>query len=156
MELVEATAGDLDALVERWYDLASAMEPYDELNELAYATVGEVSEDGFRDHLDDEDVTDYLLVHGGETVGFLTLREGHHPSRRYSHYLRVVNLAVDEDHRNRGHGTAALERVEELARERGCDHLKVGCEWHNEDARRFYRDAGFRPRRVDYARPLEE
>ncbi|WP_255191257.1 GNAT family N-acetyltransferase [Natronobeatus ordinarius] len=155
MELVEATADDLDALVERWYDLAKRMEEYSELNELVYADVHEVSDDGFRAHLDDEDVTDYLIVHEGETIGFLTLCEGRHPSRQYSKYLRIVNIAIDEDDRSRGHGTAVIERVKELARERGCDHLKVSCEWQNEGARRFYRDTDFQPKQVDYAQPLE-
>ena len=155
MELVEATADDLDALVERWYDLASAMESYDDLNELVYADVEEVPEEPFREQLDDEDVTWYLVVHGDETIGYVTLREGQHPSREYAQYLRIVDLKVDEDHRNQGHGAAVVERVKDLARERGCDHLKVGCEWENEGARRFYRDTGFRPRQVEYAQPLE-
>ena len=155
MELVEATATDLEALVDRWYDLATEMEKYSELNELDADAVDGTVEDGFRAHLDDEDVTDYLVVHGDETIGFVTLREGRHPSREYSQYLRIVNLAIDESHRNQGHGTAVVERVKELARERGCDHLKVSCEWHNEDARRFYRDTAFRPKQVDYAQPLE-
>ncbi|WP_435064779.1 GNAT family N-acetyltransferase [Halobaculum sp. EA56] len=155
MELVEATAADLDALVERWYDLATAMAEHSELNELAYADVEAVPDDGFRAHLADDEVTDYLVVHDGETIGFLTLREGRHPSRTHSRYLRIVNVAIDEEHRGRGHGTAVVDRVKGLARERGCDHLKVACEWENEGARRFYRDAGFRPKQVDYARPLE-
>jgi ribosomal protein S18 acetylase RimI-like enzyme len=155
MEIREATAEDIDALVDRWYALAESMEPYDELNELASAGVADVSGDGFRAHLDDEEVSDYLVVHEDETVGFVTIREGHHPSREHSQYLRIVNLAIDEDHRNRGHGTAVVDRVKEMARDRGCDHLKVSCEWNNEGARRFYRDAGFRPKQVDFAHPLE-
>ncbi|WP_440008373.1 GNAT family N-acetyltransferase [Halomicrococcus sp. SG-WS-1] len=155
MKLVEASAEDLDALVDRWYSLASTMEAYDDLNELAYTDVDEVPDDGFRSHLDDEDVTDYLVVHEDETIGFVTLREGHHSSRQYSQYLRIVNLAIDEDHRNRGHGAAVVDRVKEIARDRGCDHLKVSCEWQNEDARRFYRETGFHPKQVDYAQPLE-
>lgn len=155
MELVEATAADLEALVDRWYDLAKAMEEHSELNELAYAEVSEVGEDGFRAHLEDEVITDYLIVHDGETIGFLTLREGHHPSRQYSQYLRIVNIAIDDDYRNQGHGTAVVERVKELARERGCDHLTVSCEWENEAARRFYRSTDFQPKQVDYAQPLE-
>ena len=131
------------------------MEDYSELNELVYTDVDEVPEDGFRDHLEDDAVTDYLVVRDDETIGFLTLREGRHPSRQYSRYLRVVNLAIDEACRGRGHGTAVLERVDELARERGCDHLKVSCEWQNEGARRFYREAGFQPKQVDYVQPLE-
>lgn len=155
MELVEATVDDLDALVTRWYSLAKAMEPYDELNELSYASVDEVPDDVFRANLDDEDVTDYLVVHEEETIGFVTLSEGDHPSRQYSRYLRIVNLAIDEAHRNRGYGTEVVERVKELAHDRDCDHLKVSCEWHNEDARRFYRETEFRPKQVDYVQPLE-
>lgn len=155
MEFVEATADDLDALVDRWYDLAKAMEEYSDLNELVYADVDDVPDDGFRDHLDDEAVTDYLIVEDRETIGFLTLRAGHHPSRQYSQYLRIVNLAIDEDHRSQGYGTAVIERVKELARERGCDHLKVSCEWENTGARRFYRETDFRPKQVDYVQPLE-
>ncbi|MDG5761705.1 GNAT family N-acetyltransferase [Natronococcus sp. A-GB1] len=155
MKLVEATADDLEALADRWYDLAEAMEKHSELNELDADLTEETAEDGFRAHLEDEDVTDSLVVHDGETIGFVTLREGYHSSRRYSKYLRIVNLAIDEDHRSQGHGAAVLERVKELARERGCDHLKVSCEWENEDARRFYRKSGLQPKQVDYAQPLE-
>ncbi|WP_049996199.1 GNAT family N-acetyltransferase [Halococcus sediminicola] len=154
MKLIEATAEDLDAIVDRWYSLAKSMEAYSELNELSYADVDEVSDDGFRAHLDDEEVTDYLIVHETESIGFLTLREGYHSSREYSHYLRIVNLAIDEDRRNRGHGSEVVDLVKEIARDRGCDHLKVSCEWHNKDARRFYHDTDFRPKQVDYAQSL--
>lgn len=155
MELREATTDDLDALVERWYALARSMEAYDELNELAYADADEVPADGFQSLFDDPEVTVYLVVHEDDPIGYVTLREGRHPSRRYSRCLRIVDLFVDEDHRGDGHGTRVVERVADLARERGCDHLTVACEWENEDARRFYRDAGFRSKQVEYAMPLE-
>lgn len=155
MELIEATAENLDTLVERWYTLASSMEEYDKLNELTYADVNAVSGDGFRTLLDEEAVTIYLIVHEGEVIGYVTLREGHHPSRKYSQYLRIVDLAIDEGHQNQGHGTEVVDRVKELAQDWGCDHLKVSCEWHNKGARRFYRETGFRPKQVDYALPLE-
>ena len=155
MELVEATEADLDALVDRWYALASSMESYDELNQLVYTDADEVSEDGFRDRLDAEEITDYLVVHKNETIGYVILREGHHPSRQYSHYLRIVDLYIDEDQRNRGHGTAVVERVKEIAYDLGCDHLKVSCEWENEAARRFYRETDFQPKQVEYAQPLK-
>jgi ribosomal protein S18 acetylase RimI-like enzyme len=155
MELVEATVDDLDALVNRWYALASSMESYDEMNQLIYTDVDDVSEDGFRNHLDAEKITDYLVVHENETIGYVVLREGHHPSRQYSHYLRIVDLYIDENRRNRGHGTAVVERVKAIAREKGCDHLKVSCEWENEDARQFYREADFQPKQVEYAQPLK-
>lgn len=155
MELAEATADDLDALVDRWYALAGAMEDYDELNELASGDLTDVSEDGFRRLLDEDAVTIYLVVHEAETIGYVTLREGEHPSRTYARYLRIVDLAIDEGHRNRGHGTDVIACVKELARDRGCDYLTVSCEWNNEGARRFYRETGFRQKQVEYAMPLE-
>lgn len=155
MELVEATAENIDVLVERWYTLASSMEEYDKLNELDYADVNEVSSDGFRTLLDEATVTIYLIIHEGETIGYITLREGHHPSRKYSQYLRIVDLVIDDGYRNQGHGTKVVERAKELARDWGCDHLEVSCEWYNEGARRFYRDTGFRPKQVEYALPVE-
>jgi len=155
MELVEATAEDVDSLVKRWYALADSMQEYDELNELTYEDITEVSGDGFRSLLEEEGVTVYLIGHGNETIGYVTLREGSHPSREYAQYLRIVDLFIDESHRNRGHGTQVVERVKHLARERECDHLKVSTEWHNEGARRFYREAGFRPKQVDFAMSLE-
>ncbi|OYR46563.1 N-acetyltransferase [Halorubrum sp. Ea8] len=155
MELVEATEGDLDALVERWYDLATSTVSYSELNELAYADASEVPDEGFREHLEDPSTTDYLVSVDGDTVGFVTLETGHRPSRARSRYLKIVNLAVDEEHRNRGYGAAVVERVRAMAGDRDCDYLTVSCEWDNDGARRFYRDAGFEPKQVTYAQRVE-
>ena len=155
MELREATEADLDELVERWYDLATTMEEYSELNTLVYDDREEVSAEGFRAHFDDDAVTDYLIVADRTTIGFLTLREGTHPSREYSWYLRIVNVAIDEEYRSQGYGSEIVERVREMAHERGCDHLKVGCEFDNEGARRFYREAGFESKQVEFAQRLE-
>ena len=155
MELVEADEDDLDALVERWYELATAMESYSALNEVTYSDAAAVPDDGFRAHLDDPAITDYLVVVDAETVGFVTLETGSRPSRERGRYLDVVNLEIDPEHRNEGYGTAVLERVETMAREADRDYLTVSCEWKNDGARRFYRDAGFEPKQVTYARSLE-
>ena len=155
MELEEATEDDIDALIDRWYSLATSMERYDELNQLVYSDVDEVPGDGFQTHLDAEDITDYLIVHENDTIGYVILREGHHPSRRYSDYLRIVDLYIDEGWRDRGYGKAVVERVTEIARDQGYDHLKVSCEWDNEDARRFYRETDFRPKQVEYVQSLQ-
>jgi ribosomal protein S18 acetylase RimI-like enzyme len=155
MELVAAGEDDLDALVERWYDLATAMESHSPLNEIVYSDAGAVPDDGFRAHLDDPATTDYLVVVDGETVGFVTLETGERPSRKRGRYLDVVNLEIDPDHRNEGCGSAVLERVEAMARDDDRDYLTVSCEWGNDGARRLYRDAGFEPKRVTYARSLD-
>ncbi|QCC57910.1 GNAT family N-acetyltransferase [Natrinema thermotolerans] len=154
MKLVEATADDLDALVDRWHSLAKSMEAYDELNRLVRTDVYDVAEDGFQKLLDAENTTAYLAVRENETVGYVLLREGHHPSRQCSEFLRIVDLFIDDDQRSRGHGTAVVERVKEMARNSGCDFLKVSCEWQNEDARRFYRETDFRPKQIEYVQSL--
>jgi GNAT superfamily N-acetyltransferase len=154
MQLREATEDDLDTLVDFWYALATEMEPYSDLNEVVYDGPDEVPTDGFRRQLDSDDVTNYLVVDDGP-VGFVTLRDGEHPSRQWPRYVDVVDLFVTSEHRNRGHGSEVLERVREMARERGCDHLKVSCEWANEDARRFYTDHGFEEKQVQFVQRLE-
>ena len=155
MELVAAGEEDLGALVERWYALATAMESHSPLNEIVYSDAGSVPDDGFRAHLDDDAITDYLVVVDGETVGFVTLETGERPSRTRGRYLDVVNLAIDPAHRNEGYGSAVLERAETMARDDDRDYLTVSCEWENDGARRFYRDAGFEPKQVTYARSLD-
>ncbi|WP_436910909.1 N-acetyltransferase family protein [Halosimplex marinum] len=154
MELVEATRDDAESLAEYWYDLASAMEQYDELNEIAYDGP-EPAEAGFEGLLADEGTTVYLLAVDGDRVGYLVLRSGEHPSRVHSGYVEVVDLYVAPEYRDSGHGSAALDAVERIARERGVDYVEVSCEWGNDGARRFYRDNGFEPKQVTYARRVD-
>lgn len=154
MELVEATESDIDALIDRWYALATSMEEHDELNELVYSDVEDIPPDGFKNYLDDDEVTIYLIVSEDGTIGYVILQEGHHPSRQYSDFLRIVDLYIDEDRRDRGYGNTVVEHVKELARDQGYDHLKVSCEWDNKDARRFYRNTGFQPKQVEYVQSL--
>lgn len=155
MKLIEATEGNLDTLVEYWYALASGMEQYSEFNALSYDGVDEISEDGFERHFERDDITDYLVEERGETIGFLTLEVGEHPSREYTRYARIVNLYVAAEYRDQGYGSAVVSRVKELARADGCDHLKVSCEWNNDDARRFYRDTGFGEKQVTFVQEIE-
>lgn len=154
MELVEATREDVEALAEYWYALATAMEPYDELNEVAYDDP-EPAEAGFEGLLDSEDTAVYLLTADGDRVGYLLLRSGEHPSRTHSSYLDVVDLYVEPDHRDSGHGSDALDAVQRIARERGVDYVEVSCEWANDGARRFYEDNGFEPKQVTYTRLVD-
>ncbi|MCT9096977.1 GNAT family N-acetyltransferase [Haloarchaeobius sp. HME9146] len=155
MQLVEATEDDIDTLIDCWYTLASGMEDYSRFNELVYDDPAEVPEDGFVRLLESEDVTNYLVEVDGETIGWVTLREGEHPSREYTSYTQLVNLLIDEEYRNQGYGAEVVSRVKELAKENDCDHLKVSCEWANESARRFYRDTGFEEKQVAFVQEIE-
>jgi len=154
MDLVEAEESDVPALAEYWYALASEMESYDELNELAVDGPADAVA-GLEGLLDPDDTTVYLLVEGGDRVGYLVLREGEHPSRIRSAYLDIVDLFVAEASRDEGIGSAALDSVRDVARDRGADYVQVSCEWHNDGARRFYETNGFEPKQVTYAQRIE-
>ena len=155
MELVEATEDDVDALADLWFALATEMEQYSELNRLSYSAAEDVPDEPFKEQIEREDLTVFLLRAEDATIGYLTLRRGTHPSRTHSVYLHLVDLFVDEAYRNRGYGSEAIERVTQMARERGYDHVKVSCEWNNVGARRFYEDCGFEEKQVQYTRRLE-
>ncbi|WP_089787860.1 GNAT family N-acetyltransferase [Natronobacterium haloterrestre] len=165
MQLQKADESDLEALAELWRALATDMVQYSDLNELSDGAASEAVEEEFRNQLESEDVTNYLLRESelesesesgsGTTIGFVTLREGTHPSREYSEYLRIVNLFVKEGYRSEGYGSAVVDRVVEMAREEGCDHLKVSFEIENDGARRFYAENGFEEKQIDSVYRLE-
>ena len=154
MELVKADREDVDALAERWFSLASEMERYSALNDLAVELPAEAS-GGFERQLDSDDTAVYLIEAEGSTVGYLTLRTGERPSRERSRYATVVDLFVDPAHRNRGHGSEAIQAAKRIAAERGAEYVTVSCEWGNDDARRFYEECGFEEKRVTFAQRLD-
>ncbi|APX00134.1 hypothetical protein CHINAEXTREME_17475 [Halobiforma lacisalsi AJ5] len=169
MQLQKADESDLETLAELWRALATDMVQYSDLNELSDGAASEAVEEEFRNQLESEDVTNYLLRESnsesesesesesksGTTVGFVTLRKGTHPSREYSEYLRIVNLFVKEGYRSEGYGSAVIDRVEEMGREKGCDLLKVSFEIENSGARRFYAENGFEEKQIDSVYRLE-
>ncbi len=59
--------------------------------------------------------------------------------------LEIKNIAVAEEHRGRGIGTAAIAAVTELARAGGARRLTVGTAETSEAAIRFYLRSGFTP-----------
>ncbi len=78
-----------------------------------------------------------VLEQEGRVVGFLLVvyePEG----------LHMVNLAVDPDFRRRGLGLSALERIDELAEERGAERVVLEVRETNLAAQLLYRKAGYR------------
>jgi GNAT superfamily N-acetyltransferase len=58
--------------------------------------------------------------------------------------LYLSGLAVDEEHRGRGIGSALMDRVEGLATATGRGRVSLICFEQNEGAMRFYRRRGYR------------
>ncbi len=78
-----------------------------------------------------------VLEQEGPVVGFLLVV--YEPDR-----LHMVNLAVDPDFRRRGLGLSALERIHELAEERGAERVVLEVGETNLAAQLLYRKAGYR------------
>lgn len=58
----------------------------------------------------------------------------------HGRYMWVYDLITTEAGRSKGHGLALMRRVEELARDEGCDVVALSSALHRIDAHRFYID----------------
>lgn len=77
---------------------------------------------------------------GDEAVGFVTGVELTHPDKGLEMFL--YELGVLEDARGRGVGTALVEALADLARDRGCKGVWVLTDEENAAALATYRRAG--------------
>lgn len=57
--------------------------------------------------------------------------------------LFIYDIVIDEKQRGRGLGTAAMQAVEKLARERGCAGIGLSVFAHNQGAIRLYERLGY-------------
>jgi GNAT superfamily N-acetyltransferase len=78
-----------------------------------------------------------------DPVGFVSGIEIAHPDKGVE--MLLYELGVDEGHRRHGFGTALVEAMVDLAKERGCRGMWVPVEPDNVDAMRVYRAAGAGP-----------
>ena len=93
--------------------------------------------------------THHLLIAyiHGEPAGFVTGIEMTHPDKGTEMFL--YELAVDEDHRQRGVGSSLVDHLAALAREQGCYGMWVLTENDNPAALRTYVKVGGRREKVD-------
>lgn len=89
----------------------------------------------------DDDLHHLLVAYDGDKpVGFVSGVETTHPDKGSEMFL--YELAVDEPWRRRGIGRALVERLGDLARERGCYGMWVITDEDNEAARATYVGTG--------------
>jgi ribosomal protein S18 acetylase RimI-like enzyme len=82
----------------------------------------------------------------GETVGHAWLGERDSPGRGRAAF--VYDVYIDEDHRGRGYGRAAMLCLEAEARTLGHDRIELNVFGGNEVARGLYRSLGYEERAV--------
>ena len=93
----------------------------------------------------------FVIELDGEPVGHLWLVE-----RRdaYEPILVVYDIDVDEPHRGRGYGKAAMVFAEEQARRRGLTRIALHVGARNDVARNLYRSLGFEENEVAMSKPI--
>jgi GNAT superfamily N-acetyltransferase len=96
----------------------------------------------------------YVAVDGDTVVGLAAV---HVMSilERDDPIARVTAMVVDEAARGGGIGGALLERLEERAREEGCDRIDLTSRYEREGAARFYRGKGFGDTSLRFVKDLD-
>ncbi len=146
-----ATATDIDELVECWLQLASEQRDHG-------SVVGvESNRETIRDVLGAHRVSNGLLVAraSDEIVGFATFAVETGSFELSVSRGLLSNLWVVPDRRDEGIGRRLLEAVEAELADRGVEVCQLEVLAANDAARRFYRRAGYEPRRVTMNRRLD-
>jgi ribosomal protein S18 acetylase RimI-like enzyme len=86
--------------------------------------------------VDDEAVTGYVLAREIERTDT--------PYRFAHRVLYIDQLCVVWSARRKGHGRRLMEAMKSVAMERGISHLELDTWAFNDEARRFFREQGFR------------
>jgi ribosomal protein S18 acetylase RimI-like enzyme len=82
----------------------------------------------------------YVVEHDGEAVGMLWLAEREDD---FGRNLFVYDVQIDEAHRGRGLGKAAMALAEDEARRRGIARVTLNVFGGNDVARNLYRSLGY-------------
>jgi ribosomal protein S18 acetylase RimI-like enzyme len=93
----------------------------------------------------------YLVEADGEPVGDLWLAER---DDTLEHSLFIFDIRLDEAHRGRGYGKAAMLFAEEEARRRGLDRVALNVFGGNVVARGLYRSLGYEENAVAMSKTL--
>ena len=93
----------------------------------------------------------FVLEVDGESVGHLWLVE-----RRddFEPTLSVYDVDIDEPHRGRGYGRAAMLLAEEEARRRGLTRIALHVGGRNDVARNLYQSLGFEENDIAMSKPV--
>ncbi len=94
-----------------------------------------------------------VLEAGGERVGILWVGAREIDGRTV---LFIWDVEIDEAHRGRGFGRAAMLLAEEAARARGLDRIELNVFGGNAVARGLYRSLGYAERAISMGKDLSD
>jgi ribosomal protein S18 acetylase RimI-like enzyme len=145
-----ADRDDIAILVDLWIDLAADQRSYG--SHLVPTENRSAIHEAMSQHV----MTDSALVakRSGEVVGFITFDV---ESGRYRQDVSrgvVHNIYVRDDDRNEGIGYALLAAAEAELETLGVDIVSLQAMASNDRARRFYREHGYTPHRIELEKPI--
>lgn len=119
---------------------------------LPREAAGRKAADDVRRLLADTAALVYAIQEDGRDVGRLCVGERQLQERRV---LWVWDVLVDEEHRGRGLGGAAMRLVEDEARRFGLARVELNVFGGNDAARGLYRSLGYEEWAISMAKDLE-
>lgn len=150
VDIALAETDDADELVDMWLSLADGQRQYGS-HIPAEPNRAQIRESILR-HI----ATDRLLVARDDTVsGFVMFSIERGDFEQDATRGIVENLYVLPDRRGEGIGSRLLTAAEQRLRDHGADTVALNVMADNEDARRFYRDHGYTPHRLEVEKSLD-
>lgn len=127
------------------------------LSELGYPSPLVNVKERFGQLLAQKEYNLLVFEQDGQVLGLIGYAQMYFFEREGS-YLRILILVVDSHHRQKGIGTALLDKVRELGRKAGCQVLALnsGMGDDRQLAHRFYEHYGFEKKSIGFAYQLKE
>ena len=145
-----AELDDIDAVVEQWVRLAAGQ------REFRSHIHAEENRTQIRESIVRHTVSDTLLVaETDDIVGFVMYTVESGTFEQDATRGIVENLYVRREHRQQGIGSQLLAAAETRLAERDVDSVALEVMAANDAARRFYREHGYTPHRLELEKPVE-
>ncbi len=150
-EITDPEPAESDAVVDLWVDLAASQRQHG----------SHLTAEGNRAQIHDSIVraigaNRLLVARADGIVGFvMSTTERTRYEQDVSRGI-VENIYVDPGYRGQGIGSALLDAAETRLRARGVDRIVLEAMAANERARRFYRERGYDPHRVELEKSLDD
>jgi ribosomal protein S18 acetylase RimI-like enzyme len=144
VDIALADTDDADSLVDMWLSLADGQRRYGS-HIPAEANRAQIRESILRHITTDR----LLLAREDRHCGFVMFSIEHGDFEQDATRGIVENLYVRPEFRGQGIGSQLLAAAEQRLRDHGADAVALNVMADNEDARRFYRDHGYTPHRLE-------
>lgn len=107
------------------------------------------TEEEFKEALKDKN-TFILVAKDQEIVGFIlaTLieKEGRHT--KFKRSIHINTIGTKKSHQNNGVGTALVNEIKKIAKDKKCDNINLSVWSFNDNAIKFYKHIGFQNQKI--------